>query len=271
MKHPASFLLPVLLVIASPGFAADSAIENAIKGEHRSAMNSVRDESRHPAATLEFFGFRHDMTVIELWPGGGWYTEILAPALRDNGKLIAATYGDTGDGSEYRTRSHRGYVEKLSANPDVFDAIEIITFWAPEDASLGPDNRADLVVTFRNIHSLIRRNQQNDFFSAAWRVLKPGAVLGIVQHRAPEDADPAISAESGYVPQAHVIELATQAGFSLAATSEINANPLDSKNHPEGVWTLPPSLRLGETDRDRYLAIGESDRMTLKFVKPSSN
>ena len=268
MKSFSRLLLSILIVAVSPGIAADTALQGALAGDHREEMNSVRDGSRHPAGTLEFFGFRSDMTIVELWPGGGWYTEILAPALRSDGKLIAATYGDTGDSSEYRTRSHRSYMEKLAAGPTVYDAVEVITFWPPEAASLGPDNSADMVLTFRNIHSMIRRDQQKNFFAAAWQVLKPGGILGIVQHRAPEDADAKTSADSGYVPQAYVIDLAIEAGFSPAGTSEINANPRDTKDHPEGVWTLPPSLRLDDTDREHYLAIGESDRMTLKFVKP---
>jgi predicted methyltransferase len=268
MKSFSRLALLALIATAGPGLAADTPLQGALTGDHRPEMNSARDGSRHPAQTLEFFGLRSDMTVVELWPGGGWYTEILAPVLRHEGKLMAATYGDTGDSSEYRTRSHRAYMEKLAARPDVYDAVEVITFWPAEAVSLGPDNSADLVLTFRNIHSMIRRDQQKEFFAAAWRVLKAGGVLGIVQHRAPDDADPKTSADHGYVPQAYVISLATEAGFSLAGSSEVNANPKDTKDHPEGVWTLPPSLRLEDTDRERYLAIGESDRMTLKFVKP---
>lgn len=211
------------------------------------------------------------MTVVELWPGGGWYTEVLAPALRENGRLIAATYGETDDPDAYRSRSHRKYMEHVGSRPDVFDKVEIITFWVPDATSLGEDGSADMVVTFRNTHSLIRRGQQEAFFAAAFDVLKPGGVLGIVQHRAPEGVDPIKSANSGYVPTTYVAELATAAGFEPAGSSEINANPVDTKDYPEGVWSLPPVLRMGETDRDRYLAIGESDRMTLKFVKPAKD
>jgi predicted methyltransferase len=208
------------------------------------------------------------MTVVEFWPGGGWYTEVLAPALRGSGQLIVAHYGDK-TGSEYRTRSFEAFITKMAARPDLYDQVQILA-WAPnQGAALGQDGTADMVVTFRNIHSLIRQDGAPAFFAAAFRVLKPGGVLGVVQHRAAAGVDPKASAESGYVPQAYVIELAEAAGFELSATSEINANPNDSKDYEAGVWTLPPALRLGDRDRAKYLAIGESDRMTLRFVKPA--
>lgn len=265
-------LAPTALIAAS---AADSsattaALDAALAAPTRSAENRSRDVYRHPGETLEFFGFRPDMTVIELWAGGGWYTEILAPALRDSGRLIVTTYGETDDPDAYRTKSHRMLAEKLAQAPDVYDEVEVLTFWPPEAASLGDSGSADLIVTFRNIHSMTRRGQQQAFFAAAYDVLKPGGVLGVVQHRASEGVDPVKNAEKGYVPQSYVVSLAEAAGFRLDGTSEINANAKDTKDYPEGVWTLPPRLRGKDPDKSRYIAIGESDRMTLRFVKPSN-
>lgn len=254
--------------LGAPQDETDQALIAALGGDQRSAEHRARDSYRHPRATLNFFGLRDNMTVIELWPGGGWYTEILAPTLRGSGRLVAAHYGDK-TGSEYRTRSFENFVAKTAARPDVYDQVKILAYLPTETAALGQDGTADMVVTFRNIHSLIRQDGQTAFFKAAYRVLKPGGVLGIVQHRAAEGVDPKKSADSGYVPPSYVIKLAETAGFQLAGTSEINANPKDTKDHPEGVWTLPPGLRLGDKDRAKYLAIGESDRMTLRFVKPA--
>jgi len=254
---------------AADSSATTAALDAALAAPTRSAENRSRDVYRHPGETLEFFGFRPDMTVIELWAGGGWYTEILAPALRDSGRLIVTTYGETDDPEAYRTKSHRMLVEKLAKAPDVYDEVELLTFWPPEADSLGESASADLIVTFRNIHSMTRRGQQQAFFAAAYDVLKPGGVLGIVQHRASEGVDPVENADKGYIPQSYVVSLAEDAGFRLDGTSEINANAKDTRDYPEGVWTLPPRLRSKDPDKSRFIAIGESDRMTLRFVKPA--
>lgn len=248
--------------------AAGEAIEDALAGAHRTDAEKARDDWRHPAATLGFFGLEPDMTVVELWPGGGWYTAILAPVLKDSGRLIAATYGATDDPESYRSRSHHAFLETLAAHPEVYGAVRVITFWPPESTRLGPPGSADRVLTFRNIHSMLRRNQAEAFFTAAFEVLKPGGVLGVVQHRAPAGTAPGTLVEKGYVTEANVIGLAEAAGFRLDARSEINANPRDTRDYPEGVWTLPPTLRLGDVNLEQYLEIGESDRMTLRFVKP---
>ncbi len=269
----------MLAMLSAPCAAMDAetgqALDAALNGNQRSAANKARDLYRHPRPTLEFFGIEAHMTVVELWPGGGWYTEILAPTLRGSGKLVAAHYGEN-TGSDYRTRNYLGFVEKLASRPDVYDQVKVLAWGKGAGNALGQDGSADMVVTFRNIHSLIRDGQLDQFLDAAFRVLKPGGVLGVVQHRGkplsargPEDVDIAKEAESGYVPQAYVIDKITAAGFVLDGQSEINANPRDTKDHPEGVWSLPPSLRLGEKDREKYVAIGESDRMTLRFVKPA--
>lgn len=269
----------LLMTLPTPLQAMDAettqALDAAINGNQRSAENKARDVYRHPRATLAFFGFEAHMTVVELWPGGGWYTEILAPALRGSGKLVAAHYGED-TGSDYRTRNYLGFVEKLAARPEIYDQVKLITWGKGAGNALGQDQSADMVVTFRNMHSLIRDDQLDAFLDAALRVLKPGGVLGVVQHRGetladrgPGDINIAGEAGSGYVPQDYLIDQVTAAGFVLDGQSEINANPRDIKQYPEGVWTLPPSLSLGETDQAKYLAIGESDRMTLRFIKPA--
>ncbi|HWP94354.1 MAG TPA: methyltransferase domain-containing protein [Gammaproteobacteria bacterium] len=245
-------------------------LDAALAGAHRSEANRARDRHRHPKETLLFFGLRPDMTVIELWPGaGGWYTEVLAPVLRERGRLIAAHFSPDAPGEYYR-RNHPLYLEKLKANPAIYDRVAVIAFQPPEQVTLGPDGSADMVLTFRNLHNWMMNDSLDEVFAAAYRVLKPGGVFGVVEHRANEGTDPREIAKTGYVPESYVIELARQAGFILDAKSEINANPKDTKDHPKGVWTLPPTLRLGDTDRDKYLAIGESDRMTLRFVKPAA-
>ncbi len=239
-------------------------IEAAIAGPHRSAENRARDRYRHPAETLAFFGLEPGMTVVEMAPGGGWYTEILAPALKGQGKLYAAIPDP--EESEYGER----FMTFLSSDADLYSEVQPVIFGPPERTSLGADGSADMVVTFRSTHGWINRGQAEDVYAAMFRVLKPGGVLGVVQHRADEGADPAVTAENGYVPEAYVIGLAEAAGFVLEEKSEINANAGDDHDHPEGVWTLPPSLRLGDEGRAEYEAIGESDRMTLRFRKPAA-
>lgn len=248
--------------------ATAAALDSALAGEHRSAKNSARDEFRDPRETLEFFGLRSDMTVVELWAGGGWYTDLLAPVLRDSGRLIVTTYGESDDPKAYRTRSHRSFVERVELLPEVFGKIEVRPFWPPEDTAIAEPGSVDMVVTFRNIHSMTRRGQQEAVFAAVYAALKPGGVLGVVQHRAPEGVDAVKDAGKGYIPESFVIGLAEAAGFKLDGRSEINANPKDTKDYPDGVWTLPPSLRSDDADKSRFIAIGESDRMTLRFVKP---
>jgi len=237
-------------------------IAAAIAGAHRSEDNRKRDRFRHPAETLEFFGLEPSMTVVEMAPGGGWYTEVLAPVVRDHGTLVAAI-PDPAE-SEYGQR----FVERMEQHPEVFDQVQTVIFDLPERASLGEPGSADMVLTFRSTHGWVGRGQAERVYQAMFDVLRPGGVLGVVQHRADEGADPEVAVEQGYVPEAHVIQLAEAAGFVLEERSEINANPADDHDHPEGVWTLPPSLRLGDADRAEWEAIGESDRMTLRFRKP---
>lgn len=250
--------------------SADQALSRAIDGPQRSAAHKARDRYRHPLKTLEFFGLQPDMTVIELWPGGGWYTEILAPALRDHGKLVEAGFApDARLG--YQKKMLANYKKKLKDNPEVYGKVELIPFDPPRLTRLGPSGSADMVLTFRNLHNWLSVNGMDSVFAAAYDVLKPGGIFGVVEHRAAKGTPLEKAFPTGYVPEAYVIAQARKAGFKLAASSEINANPKDSKDWPKGVWTLPPTLTLGDKDRDKYLKIGESDRMTLKFIKPAAN
>ncbi len=244
-----------------------SVIGAAIFGDHRVEKNHARDDFRHPLQTLSFFGLEPSMTVIELWPGGGWYTEILAPTLREEGKLIAASFG-----VDFPVKGlaavHEDYVQMLVGNSKVYDKVEVIAFSIPEHADLGEKNSVDMVLTFRNTHNWIKAGIDRDVYSGAFKVLKPGGVFGVVQHRGKDDWNAKKSAWNGYVPEAYVIEMAESVGFKLVDSSEINANPKDIKAYPKGVWTLPPTYRMKDIDKEKWTAIGESDRMTLKFVKP---
>ena len=266
----AAVLLALAFAGATPA-GKPSPIESAVAGAHRSEENRARDAHRHPTETLTFFGLEPQQTVIEISPGTGWYTEVLAPVVKGRGKLVLATFDpDPKEGdeyAEYRTRVSRMMREKFERAPEIYGEVESLIFEPPETLDLtGPDS-ADLIVTFRNTHNWIQGGVAEQVFAAFHRTLKPGGTLGVVQHRAPRGADPKKSAERGYVPQADLIALAEAAGFKLEASSEVNANPKDTKDHPDGVWDLPPTLMGKEEDRDRYLAIGESDRMTLRFVK----
>lgn len=263
-----SITLLAALLLAAPAAAHDhDPLAKAIAGAHRAEANRVRDSARHPRQTLEFFGFAPQQTVVEVYPGGGWYTEILAPAVRGQGKLVAAHFPADSD-SEYMQRVRGEFLAMLAATPAVYDQVEVIGYRFGAENALGAAESADLVVTFRNLHGFHRSGQLDTFLADAFAVLKQGGALGVVQHRAPAGADADAGKQSGYLPQAWVIERAEAAGFRLDGSAEINANPRDTADHEGGVWALPPVLRHGDTDRERYLAIGESDRMTLRFVKP---
>lgn len=261
-----SILFSSLVAAQSLTFA--ERVANASEGDHRSVSNKARNVYRHPVETLEFFGIEDGMTVMEIWPGGGWYTEILAPAMRDHGKFIIATWDPKVEGQpKYRYELPSKMNETFAQHPDLYDQVGIEYFSPPESPSLGDAESIDVIVTFRNTHGWIGAGQAQDIFNEFARVLKKGGILGVVQHRADEDADPEVSAKNGYVPESTVKEIAAKAGFEFVASSEINANPKDTHDHPKGVWTLPPSFQLGDTDREKYAAIGESDRMTLRFRK----
>lgn len=266
---PLAALLALSIVSSSSLGEGTSAVDAAVAATHRSPDNTARDSSRHPAETLAFFGLEPEQTVVEILPGAGWYTEILAPFLAAKGKLIVANYGPESEG-DYRQRSYHRMVEKFAAQPELYGKTEIVLFDPPAAVELAPPSSVDLVVTFRNSHNWIRADVAEQVYAAFHRALKPGGTLGVVQHRAEVGADPKASAKRGYVPEAHLIALATAAGFELVETSEINANPRDTKDHPDGVWNLPPSFMAKDDNRAHYEAIGESDRMTLRFVKPGA-
>lgn len=242
-----------------------------LTGHWRSEANKARDAYRHPRETLAFFGLKPGQTVVELTPGGGWYTEILAPLLKDQGKLVAAIMDPTSAEKEgtqkYLAKSNAALRDKLAADGDRYGKVEVREFTLTTPKFGEPDS-ADLVLTFRNVHNYMMWKNDAEMFKAAFAVLKPGGVLGVTDHRAAPGADLEKIKDSGYIPEDYVIKLATDAGFTLQEKSEVNANPKDTKDHEKGVWTLPPSLALGDKDKDKYTAIGESDRMTLKFAKP---
>ena len=245
-----------------------AALERALVGSHRVPAQRERDQYRHPLQTLEFFGLREDMAVLEVWPGaGGWWTEILAPVLRDHGHYYAAQW-DPQSESKFVQDALTEFRAKLAAHPELYDHVEVTALQPPTKLSPVAPGSLDMVLTFRNLHNWLAREQALDMLRALYVALKPGGVLGLKDHR----ADPALAvdpkANSGYVNEQFAIELAQQAGFELLARSEINANPQDTRDWEQGVWTLPPVLRLGDKDRAKYLAIGESDRFTLRFMKP---
>ena len=251
-----------------------SDLASVLAGEHR-GDNAARDAFRHPQETLEFFGLERGMTVAELWPGGGWYTEIIAPYLRDEGKLIVTNWPS--DHERYGKYAQK-FEDKVKAAPEIFGdlTIAIAPVSAEEAFELAAADSVDLVVTFRNSHGWFNNSQTEQIYGAAFAALKPGGIFGVVQHRAAEGSNAEETAENGYLPEALVIENAQKAGFELVEKSEINANPKDTKDYPGGVWTLPPNLNgperdveQSDEDKAKHTEIGESDRMTLKFRKPA--
>lgn len=251
----------VLLAAAPAAPAPSPALIAAVKAPSRTPANVARDKYRHPAETLAFFGVKPTDTVVEIWPAGGWYTEILAPYLAKSGRYIAAAPSDRA----------RGGVQKLiAANAAAYGKISFATFPSASAADRVAAGTADVVLTFRNVHnwSFGETDQTQAAFDQMFAMLKPGGTLGVVEHHLPEDAKGITEAKSGYMKRSSVIAYATRAGFKLAGESRVNANPKDSHDYPKGVWTLPPNYAEGDKDRARYAAIGESDRMTLKFIKP---
>lgn len=250
---------------------ADSSAQLArsATGAHRDPGNADRNTYRHPNETLEFFGLEPTMTVVEIWPSRGWYTEILAPFLRADGKYYAAGFALTAKRTpEWRKKMQRDFEKKLAARPSLYDRVVVTELSIPERTEIAPPGTANMVLTFRNVHNWMKGSYAPQMFEAMYKALEPGGVLGVVEHRAKPGTSLEKMIESGYVTEAQVKKLAKQAGFRFVAASEVNANSKDTADHPMGVWTLPPTLRLGDKDREKYIAIGESDRMTLKFIKP---
>lgn len=234
-------------------------------GNWRVPQNAARDQYRHPEQTLKFFGLRPDQTVIEITPGNGWYSELLAPLLKDKGHYVAAIVDPAT--SDYAKKSADSLKHKYAADPAHYGKVEVVAY-APQAPVFGKPGSADTVLTFRNVHNWVDAGNEAATFKAFYEVLKPGGTLGVVDHRAKPGTTAKDNAQNGYLPTDYVVKLAQKAGFKLAADSEINANPKDTKDYPDGVWTLPPALVKGEQDKAKFLAIGESDRMTLRFIKP---
>jgi predicted methyltransferase len=243
-----------------------AALQAAIAGKHRKPGNAERDKYRHPLETLEFFGFKPTLTVLEVGPGEGWYTELLAPALAAKGKLIDTTGDPNGPVDERSTFYGLRFKSFLEKAPELYGKVQatVVDNKAP---SLGLEGTVDLAVVMREVHGMVNSGSLGAWLASINKALKPGGVLGVEEHRAKADADPVESSKKGYVPEKWLIDQVETAGFKLAGKSEVNANPKDTKDYPEGVWTLPPTFALESKDHDKYAAIGESDRMTLKFVK----
>ncbi|HUI20389.1 MAG TPA: methyltransferase [Methylocella sp.] len=264
LKTLAAVLLTVASCLGLPALAAaqtpDPALAALVDGPQRSEANKVRDRYRHPLEVLTFFGVKPDSNVVEIIPAkAGYWTEVLAPYLNDHGRYTAS--GD-------RERDIAPLKARMAASPELYGKT-IITEFNGGDQEIAPPGSADFVLTFRNIHDWMRDGTAEAAFRAFYKALKPGGILGLEDHRGRPDQPQDPQAKSGYVRQDYVIALAEKAGFKLAGSSEINANPKDTKDYPEGVWTLPPTYRLKDQDREKYAAIGESDRFVLKFVKPA--
>lgn len=256
----------------------DELVDKAMRGDHREAANVARDEYRHPKETLEFFGLEPTMSVVEIWPSKGWYTEILAPVLRDYGVYYAAGFALSAHKTpDWRHEMQIAFADKLAKHPEVYDHVVVTELSVPERTTIAPPGTVDMILTFRNVHNWMKGGYTQAMLETFYRTLAPGGILGVVEHRANPKTSFDEMVKTGYVTEEFITQLASAVGFELVATSEINANPNDSKDYPEGVWTLPPTLRYckglkdgASRDKciDKYMAIGESDRMTLKFMKP---
>jgi predicted methyltransferase len=243
-----------------------AAIQAAMKGKHRTVGDAERDKYRHPAETLESFGFKPTMTVLDIGPGEGWYTELMAPALAKSGQYVATTNDPNGPPDLRPTFYGQRFKTFLERAPELYGKVQTVVV-DPKAPKIGKEGTFDMVVIMRGVHGMMNSGTLDTWLAEIHHALKPAGILGIEEHRAAPGADPTESAKNGYVPEKWLVEQVEAAGFKVAGKSEINANPKDTKDYPEGVWALPPTFRLGDKDREKYAAIGESDRMTLKFVK----
>lgn len=260
----------LLLSVAATSVSADP-IKDAVASSERPAEQRIRDEFRNPQQTLHFFDIQPEMTVVEISPGGGWYSNILAPLLKDNGQYYAAHFYVDENTRDYFRKSREKFEQKIKTHAP-YKNVKLTAFHTTKGkVKIAPDNSADKVLTFRNVHNWYMRGGDEAVLSAFqqfYAALQQGGELGVVEHRLPESAEDKAQEKSGYMKQSYVVKMAEKAGFKFLESSEINANLKDTAQHPKGVWTLPPRLALGEENASHYMAIGESDRMTLKFVKP---
>jgi predicted methyltransferase len=260
----------------APAAAQPGTLEWAVAGSWRIEAERARDQWRHPVETLKFFGVENTDTVVEIFPGGGWFTAILGPYLKSGGGKLYAAHPDPASSDNARANVE-AYTAAFVDNPETYGAIEV-TIASRSSAGLAPDGSADVVLTFRNVHNWMAGAYADKIFADAFKALKPGGVLGVVEHRLPSARDQDLTASTGYVLESYVVQLAQNAGFVLEESSEINANPKDTADHPLGVWMLPPNLRApaagdalaADYDAEKYKTIGESDRMTLRFRKPAA-
>ena len=275
---PAALLAATLPGCASPGGSStagpgaaqpDAALQAVLAAPHRSQANRARDAFRNPGSTLAFFGIKPGLTVVELSPGGAWYSEILAPYLRAGGRFYLAHHAADSTNQNLR-RSRANFTERMSKAPELYDKAVLATLPGATGAPDVPAGSVDMVLTFRNVHNWVSDKSLDDKLRGCFAMLKPGGVLGVEDHRAAPGTTLEAMAKSGYVTEAYMEERARAAGFVLSAKSEINANAKDTKDHPSGVWTLPPTFALKDVDRARYAAIGESDRFTHRYVKPAA-
>lgn len=244
-----------------------ASLDTILADGHRSDANRARDTWRHPKETLLFFGLRPEMNVVEVWPDPtGWYTEVVAPLVREKGRYYGAVL-DAAPGVASQEKRVSDYKAKLAATPALYDKVTVVPFYT-DGRDTVPPGSVDMILTFRNIHNWMARDSAEKAFASMYRALKPGGVLGVEEHRGRPDVTQDPKAKAGYVNERYAIDLIQAQGFRLVATSEINENPKDPKDYELGVWVLPPTYRLGDKDREKYTAIGESDRFTLKFVKP---
>ena len=279
-KFISNFLIcfPLIFSASLPAQTTDELLDLAIAGDHRDPAFVVRDKYRHPGETLVFFGLQPGMTVVEISPAKGWYTEILAPVLRDQGVFYAAGFAMTASQTpDWQKQMQIEFANKLSQRPDVYDHVVVTELSVPERVVIAPPGTVDMILTFRNVHNWMKGEYVQTMFEIFYRTLKSGGILGIVEHRAAPRTSIDQMIQSGYVSEEFVIQLAKAIGFVFEESSEINANPNDTKDYPEGVWALPPTLRQCNKIEDgsgkdacikKYTAIGESDRMTLRFRKP---
>ena len=256
------------ILCIQPTVLYSHSLDEVISGNHRSEENKSRDIYRHPKETLDFFGIKEEMTVVEVWPSAGWYTEIIAPYLNDSGQYISASF-DINSDRDYFKRMAQLFLSKLNDHPELYGNVDHGIFELPDRIEITEPGTADMVLTFRNIHNWMGRGQESIAMNAFYVMLKPGGILGVVEHRGDESVPQDPVSKSGYVNESYMIKIAKEAGFILDASSEINANPLDTKSHIEGVWTLPPTYRAQSDEQKKALDLmGESDRFTLRFKKP---